>query len=89
MRSKTIINSKGQRQATRIEIPIEGAGGELGQRAVINLTSLIAGVVSSLIPKNRLNPSKIKGFSPLGAFTPSFSLLVTNYFASKFVSSPG
>ncbi len=44
MRSKTIINSKGERQATRIEIPIEGAGGELGQRAVINLTSLIAGL---------------------------------------------
>ena len=44
MRSKTITNSKGEPQATRIEIPIEGAGGELGQRAVINLTSLIAGL---------------------------------------------
>lgn len=44
MRSKTIVNSKGEPQATRIEIPIEGAGGELGRRAVINLTSLIAGL---------------------------------------------
>lgn len=44
MRSKTIINSKGEPYATRIEIPIDGAGGELGQRAVINLTQLIAGL---------------------------------------------
>lgn len=42
MRSKTIINSKGELQGTRIEIPIEGAGGELGKRAVIDLTSLIS-----------------------------------------------
>lgn len=41
MRSKTIVNGKGEPQATRIEIPIEGAGGELGQQAVINLTTLI------------------------------------------------
>ena len=54
MRSKTIINSKGQRQAPRIEIPIEGAGGELGQRAVINLTSLIAGL------KNMKTEPKLK-----------------------------
>lgn len=42
MRSKTIVNGKGEPQATRIEIPIEG--GELGQRAVINLISLISGL---------------------------------------------
>ena len=44
MRSKTIINSKGERQATRIEIPIEGAGGALGMQAVTNLTALISGL---------------------------------------------
>lgn len=44
MRTKTIINSKGEPQATHIEIPIEGAGGKLGEMAVINLTSLIAGL---------------------------------------------
>ena len=41
MRSKTIINSKGEPQATRIEIPIKGAGGALGMQAVKNLTLLI------------------------------------------------
>lgn len=41
MRSKTIVNGKGEPQATRIEIPIEGGGGELGKQAVINLTALI------------------------------------------------
>lgn len=44
MRSKTIVNSKGDLQETRIEIPIDGTGGELGQRAVINLTQLINGL---------------------------------------------
>lgn len=42
MRSKTIVNSKGEPQATQIEIPIEGGGGVLGKRAVINLTALIS-----------------------------------------------
>lgn len=44
MRTKTIVNSRGEPQATQIEIPIEGAGGELGKQAVINLTSLISGL---------------------------------------------
>lgn len=44
MRVKTIVNGKGEPQATEIAIPIEGTGGELGQRAVINLTSLISGL---------------------------------------------
>ena len=44
MRSKTIINSKGEPQATRIEIPIEGGGGALGMQAVTNLTALISGL---------------------------------------------
>lgn len=44
MRSKTIVNSKGEPQVTQIEIPIEGTGGELGKRAVVNLTSLINGL---------------------------------------------
>ena len=44
MRSKTIINSKGEPQATRIEIPIKGAGGALGMQAVTNLTALISGL---------------------------------------------
>lgn len=46
MRVKTIVNGKGEPQATEIAIPIEGAGGELGKRAVINLTSLISGLKS-------------------------------------------
>ena len=44
MRSKTITNSKGEPQATRIEIPIEGAGGALGMQAVTKLTVLISGL---------------------------------------------
>lgn len=44
MRSKTIINSKGEPQATRIEIPIKGAGGALGMQAVTKLTALISGL---------------------------------------------
>ena len=44
MKSKTIVNGKGEPQATRIEIPIEGGGGALGKQAVINLTRLISGL---------------------------------------------
>ncbi len=44
MRSRTIVNSKGERQAARIEIQIEGSGGELGVQAVTNLTALISGI---------------------------------------------
>lgn len=44
MKSKTIVNGKGEPQATRIEIQIEGVGGELGKQAVINLTALINGL---------------------------------------------
>ena len=44
MRSKTIINSKGEPQATRIEITIKGAGGALGMQAVTKLTALISGL---------------------------------------------
>lgn len=44
MRSKTIVNGKGEPQATRIEIPIEGSGGALGMQAVTNLTALIGGL---------------------------------------------
>ena len=51
MRSKTITNSKGEPQATRIEIPIEGAGGALGMQAVTKLTALISGLKNK---KNRV-----------------------------------
>ena len=44
MRVKTIVNGKGEPQATRIEIPIEGGGGALGMQAVTNLTALISGL---------------------------------------------
>ena len=44
MRSKTIVNGKGEPQATRIEIPIEGGGGALSMQAVTNLTALISGL---------------------------------------------
>lgn len=44
MRSKTIVNSKGEPQATRVEIPIKGVGGALGMSAVANLTKLINGL---------------------------------------------
>ena len=44
MISKTIVNGKGEPQATRIEIPIEGGGGALGMQAVTNLTALISGL---------------------------------------------
>lgn len=41
---KAILNSKGEPQVAQIEIPIEGAGGELGKRAVMNLTEVINGL---------------------------------------------
>lgn len=44
MRSKTIVNGKGEPQATCIEIPIEGSGGALGMQAVTKLTALISGL---------------------------------------------
>lgn len=44
MRAKTIVNSKGEPQAARIEIQIEGSEGTLGMQAVKNLTILINGL---------------------------------------------
>lgn len=41
MNVKTIVNGKGEPQARRIEIEIEGGGGETGKRAVVMLTMLI------------------------------------------------
>lgn len=42
MNVKTIVNGKGETQATHIEIPINGSGGKLGMHAVENLVSLIS-----------------------------------------------
>lgn len=42
MRVKVEMNSKGEVKAHRIEIPIQGGGGELGQHAVTGLVSLIS-----------------------------------------------
>lgn len=42
MRVKVEMNSKGEVKAHRIEIPIQGGGGELGQHAVAGLVSLIS-----------------------------------------------
>lgn len=42
MRVKVEMNSKGEVKAHRIEIPIQGGGGELGQYAVAGLVSLIS-----------------------------------------------
>ena len=44
MRVKVEMNSKGEVKAHRIEIPIQGGGGELGQHAVTGLVSLISGL---------------------------------------------
>lgn len=41
MNIKTIINSKGEAQASKILIPLEGSGGETGKQAVTYLTMLI------------------------------------------------
>lgn len=42
MRVKVEMNSKGEVKTQRIEIPIQGGGGELGQHAVTGLVSLIS-----------------------------------------------
>ena len=42
MRVKVEMNSKGEVKAQRIEIPIQGGGGELGQHAVAGLVGLIS-----------------------------------------------
>lgn len=44
MRIKTKVNSAGEIQETQTLIPVEGAGGEMGRQAVINLTKLISGL---------------------------------------------
>lgn len=44
MRIKTRVNGSGEIQETQTMIPIEGAGGELGRKMVINLTNLISGL---------------------------------------------
>lgn len=41
MKTKVIVNGKGEPQETQIEIPIVGSGSELGKRALINLVALI------------------------------------------------
>ena len=48
MRVKVEMNSKGEVKAHRIEIPIQGGGGELGQHAVTGLVSLISGLSVTL-----------------------------------------
>lgn len=52
MRTKTVINAKGERQATRIEIPVEGSGGALGMHAVESLTKLISATKSMEKPED-------------------------------------
>lgn len=44
MRSKTIVNSKGEQIVKKIEIKIKGTGGETGKKANVNLISLINGL---------------------------------------------
>lgn len=44
MRAKIILDKNGVTQATQIQIPIDGAGGELGKQAFIKLTALISGL---------------------------------------------
>lgn len=44
MKIKTMVNGKGEPQASRIEIAIQGSGGELGMQAVRNLIALIDGI---------------------------------------------
>ena len=48
MRVKVEMNSKGEVKAHRIEIPIQGGGGELGQHAVAGLVSLISSLSVTL-----------------------------------------
>lgn len=52
MRVKTVINSRGEQQGSRIEIPLQGKGGALGIHAVENLTKLIDGLKSMEKPED-------------------------------------
>lgn len=52
MRAKTIINAKGEQQATRIEIPLEGGGGALGMNAVKGLTAMISRLKEEKTPED-------------------------------------
>lgn len=44
MEVKTIVNSKGEPQASKIMIPLEGSGGETGKQAIVFLTRLITSI---------------------------------------------
>lgn len=44
MNVKTIVNSKGEPQASKIMIPLEGSGGEKGKQAIVYLTRLITSI---------------------------------------------
>lgn len=44
MKVKTIVNSKGEPQVSKIMIPLEGSGGETGKQAVLFLTRLIESI---------------------------------------------
>lgn len=44
MNIKTVVNSKGEPQASQIMIPLEGSGGETGKKAVLFLTRLIESI---------------------------------------------
>ncbi len=52
MRVKVEMNSKGEVKTHRIEIPIQGGGGELGQHAVTGLVSLISGLKEMKTERN-------------------------------------
>lgn len=51
MNQKIIINSKGEQQASRIEVPIEGGGGALGMQAVEELIALVSGLKNMKTPE--------------------------------------
>lgn len=44
MKVETIVNSKGDPQASKIMIPLEGGGGAAGRQAVTKLTKYIEGI---------------------------------------------
>lgn len=51
MKVKTVINSKGEQAGSRIEIPIEGAGGELDMHAVKCLVNIIGDLQNQKTPE--------------------------------------
>lgn len=87
MRVKVEMNSKGEVKTQRIEIPIQGGGGELGQHAVTGLVSLISNLKEM---KNRARVrTVIKHGLRLGGLLPTLRIFDRKEYRRRYAHGRG